>query len=213
MKKIFLSLIISGTIFLTFFTVEINAPELDAQELIIDQNIIDETDKDDIIELSEEEIMFNEYELKSKYINDIENKEEKIIAYKSLMEEYKEYIEPQIQIYDIYSNEELNAIFSTVETEVFECGFNEKCNIASVIFNRLKSEKWGSTLQEVCYFPNQFSNWRTDISEDTILACEYVFLFGDTAQECLYFQSSEYMETFCGAEYIFQDEAIHYFYR
>ena len=173
------------------------------------ENIVYDTDIEEIFEVDP----VKEYEEKLEYIENIVDKKEKLIEYQKLICEYRYFIEFPIQIYDLYSEEELYAIFSTVETEVHECGFNEKCNIASVIFNRLESKKWGDTLQEVCYSKNQFSNWRTVISEDTVLACEYVFFFGDTAQGCLYFQSSGYSKYFCGAEYVFQDNAIHYFYR
>lgn len=214
MKKIILTVVTSLTIFLSFLTLEVTAPEINAKELIIEEIKYEEIEDENITnELSEEELLAKECEEKSRLVETIEDNKEKLIAYKLLIEEYEDFLEPPLQIYDIYSEEELNAIFSTVETEVYGCDFEEKCNIASVIFNRLESGKWGNTLQEVCYFPNQFSHWRTEISNDTILACEYVFMFGDTAQGCLFFQSSGYMDTFCRAEYVFQDNAIHYFYR
>lgn len=150
---------------------------------------------------------------KSQEIMSIEDKYEKITQYELLISKFKKYIEPPIQIWDVFNEEELAALFKTVETEVYGCDFDAKCNIASVILNRLSSGKWGYKLTDVCYSPNQFANWREDISEETIFACEYVYLFGDTAQGCLYFKSGEYTDTFCGADFVFQDNAIHYFYK
>ncbi len=158
----------------------------------------------------------NEYfNIAHEEINNFESNYEKIIELKSLLYEYKDDIVLPNQIWNTYSSEELSALFKTVETEVRGCDFDAKCNVASVIFNRLETGKWGDTLKKVCYSPSQFAHYRgmDEIEVDTVLACEYVFYFGDTAQGCLYFQSSGYTETFCGAHYVFHDNAIHYFYK
>lgn len=147
----------------------------------------------------------------------ITDKKEYLIAYKGLIDKYLYILDPPEIIYDIFKQDELKLLFGVVQAEVGdEYTFEQKCNVASVIFNRLYSDKRDfeqqDTLSKVLT-KKQFetiSNGRyrkVDISEDTILACEYVFLFGDTTGGALFFDSNNALNYKC----LFNDGA-HNFY-
>lgn len=185
-------------------------------------DVIEQTSLDDITnelvieEVIEEqdqyEIAIHEMQEKMKKIESIEDKKEWFIEYKKIIYEYIELIDPPETIYDYYSEEEINLICRVVETETYQCDFESKVNVANVILNRIDDEKFGGTVKEVVTSTNQFVYERKIISEDTILAVEYAFLNEDTTQGALYFNSNNKTETFCGREWIFQDEAGHNFY-
>ena len=147
--------------------------------------------------------------IKSEYItrNSIEN------DYRQLMKErlkgkdkkewflkYKEFMcNPDFEdkpetIYDCFSEQELDLLFRVVQAEIGDYSFEQKVNVANVILNRVDHERFGESLSEVL-IPSQFStisNGRINkvkVSEDTILACEYAFLFADTTNGALFFDS------------------------
>lgn len=120
--------------------------------------------------------------------------------------------DPPETIYDYFSEEELNYLFRCVECETRGSDFASKTHVASVIFNRLNTGKWGDTLTSVVTAPNQFSYANVSIPKDTIEACEFAFEIKDTAQGCLYFHSGQKSMTFSGANYVFSDSAVHHFY-
>lgn len=84
--------------------------------------------------------------------------------------------------------------------------------MASVIFNRLEHEKFPDDLSEILVY-DQFSpisNGRykeVEVSEDTILACEYAFEIEDTTDGCLFFDSNNTLNY----RFVFNDKA-HNFY-
>lgn len=94
-----------------------------------------------------------------------------------------------------------------------EYSFEQKCNVASVIFNRLEHEKFENELLEILT-EDQFETIRNGrykkvaISEDTILAVEYVFQIEDTTNGCLFFDSNNALKY----EFVFNDMA-HNFYK
>jgi len=159
------------------------------------------------------EIKRNEYMSKLEELQSIEDEQERFVEYKKLYEEYLEWCDFPETIYDCYSEEEILLIQRVVETETYQCDFNSKVNVAFVIFNRLKSGKFGDTITDIVTSDYQFAYGRTEISESTILAVEYAFLNEDTTQGALYFHSNPKTETFNGAKYIFSDNAIHHFYK
>lgn len=161
----------------------------------------------DIVEIKRQEYMTKVEELQS-----IEDEQERFIAYKELYEEYLEWCDFPETIYDSFSEEEILLIQKVVETETYQCDFSSKVNVANVIFNRLRTGKFGDTITEIITSDYQFAYGRDDISESTILAIEYAFLNEDTTQGALYFHSNPKTETFCGREWIFQDNAGHNFY-
>lgn len=137
------------------------------------------------------------------------NEEEYMIKYNSILDRYNQ---PN-PLYETYTQEEINYMGRCIETEVYGCDFNARCNIASVIINRVNDPRFPNNPISVVTSPNQFAYHRTTISEKTLLAMEYVLLFGDTAQGAIAFQSAGYSDTFNGWSYVFQDNAVHYFYK
>ena len=146
-------------------------------------------------------------------IENIENNKKLwFISYKSIIEKYDGLIDPPETIYDYFTEEEINLICRVVETETHQCDFDSKVNVANVVFNRLEHEAFDDTVFEVVTSDNQFAYWRKKISDDTLLAVEYAFMFEDTTNGALYFHSNKKKETFCGKKYIFSDNAVHHFY-
>lgn len=89
-------------------------------------------------------------------IESITDKKEWFISYKSIINEYSHIIDPPETIYDYFTEEELDLLFHVVQAEVGdEYSFEQKCNVASVIFNRVNHEKFPGTLSEILT-PDQF---------------------------------------------------------
>ena len=163
--------------------------------------------KYDIYAIKSQEVLDKQEELSS-----IENNEEWFIAYKDLIEEYSEWVDPPETIYDYYTEDEVYLMQRCIETETFEQDFDSKVNVASVILNRIKSDEFANEVSEIIV-KGQFAFGRENISEDTVLALEYAFMIGDTTDGALYFHSNPKTETFNGAEFIFTDTAGHHFYK
>lgn len=149
------------------------------------------------------------------------------IKYKKLQEEYAEWIDPDETIYDYYTDDELEFLFRIVEAEVTSETeepetFIPKANVACVIFNRIESENFPDSLTDVLSQSRQFETFsnkrykKIKVTELTILATEFAFMFGDLTDGALFFDS-------CGGngkswadrnmEFIFVDEVGHRFYR
>lgn len=147
-------------------------------------------------------------------IETITDKKEWFIAYKSIIEEYSYIIDPPETIYDYFSEEELDLLFHVVQAEVGdEYSFESKVNVANVIFNRFYHERFPNTLSDilVCdqFSPIADGRYReVEITEDTILACEYAFMLEDTTDGCLFFDSNNTLSY----QFVFDDEA-HNFYK
>ena len=163
--------------------------------------------KYDIYAIKSQEVLDKQEELSS-----IENNEEWFIAYKDLIEEYSEWVDPPETIYDYYTEDEIYLMQRCIETETFEADFDSKVNVASVILNRIESDEFANEVSEIIV-KGQFAFGRENISEDTVLALEYAFMIGDTTYGALYFHSNPKTETFNGAEFIFTDTAGHHFYK
>ena len=147
-------------------------------------------------------------------IESIEDKKEWFIAYKNIIEDYAYIIDPPETIYDYFTEEELDLFFHVVQAEIGdEYSFEQKTHVVSVIFNRYYHERFPNTLLEIL-IPSQFSTIsngsykKVDISEDTILACEYVFMIEDTTDGCLFFDSNNALNY----HFVFNDGA-HNFYK
>lgn len=147
-------------------------------------------------------------------IETITDKKEWFIAYKSIIEEYSYIIDPPETIYDYFSEEELDLLFHVVQAEVGdEYSFESKVNVANVIFNRFYHERFPNTLSDilVCdqFSPIADGRYReVEITEDTILACEYAFMLEDTTDGCLFFDSNNTLNY----QFVFNDSA-HNFYK
>ena len=133
----------------------------------------------------------------------------------------KPIIEEEVKptLYDTYSPDEIELLFGVVEAETIGCEFDVKCNVVSVIFNRIESTRFKqNTLRDVLLAPNQFSvvangSYKTcTVTTDTIDACEYVFEYGDTAADALFFESMKSNVHGSYADYIFND-GKHKFYK
>ena len=148
-----------------------------------------------------------------------ENKLLWFLEYKKLLEN-NSFDNPET-IYDCFTENELNTLFCVVEAEV-GCfgGFEEKCNIASVIFNRLnsKSYNFGESLDYILS-QKQFETIRNKKfmnvtpSEETILACEYAFEIEDTTNGAVFFENKYSNIHSSYADYLFTDEAGHKYYK
>ena len=163
--------------------------------------------KYDIYAIKSQEVLDKQEELSS-----IEDNEEWFVAYKDLIEEYSEWVDPPETIYDYYTEDEVYLMQRCIETETFEADFDSKVNVASVILNRIESDEFANEVSEIIV-KGQFAFGRENISENTVLALEYAFMIGDTTDGALYFHSNPKTETFNGAEFIFTDTAGHHFYK
>lgn len=187
----------------------------ESEQIVTEQNL--ENIK---LQYSESTIDFKQRELlrKQKEILNIKDNKEYFLEYKKLIEEYSDWFDPPLNIYDYFDENEIDLLFKVVEAEATAGGFDEKANIASVIFNRLDHEKFGDTLNEIL-IPSQFSPlldgraYKVEITEDTILACEYAFMIDDTTDGALYFEAKGSNVHAAYAEYMFTDQIGHSFYK
>lgn len=143
----------------------------------------------------------------------IYNLKEYYLLYKEIENEYSDEFGKPLNIYDVYSEEDILYMQKCVETETYDCPFENKVNVANVILNRVNSDRFPNTPKGVVTSPSQFAYFRSNISEDTILAVEYAFMFEDTTDGALFFHSGSYSDTFGGAKYIFEDSVGHKFYK
>lgn len=153
-------------------------------------------------------------------IDDIKDKQEWFISYKEIINEYKEWIDPPETIYDVFSEEELRIFFGVVQAEIGdEWTFIQKVNVANVILNRLYSNQLDFAKQDTLtkvLTADQFCTIRNgrykkvEVSEITILACEYAFMIEDTTDGALFFDNNGVLES--NYEKMFNDEA-HNFYK
>ena len=76
-------------------------------------------------------------------INNISDKKEWFVAYKNIIDKYSYILDPPETIYDYYTDEELDMFFRVVQAEIGdEYTFEQKCNVASVILNRIDHYKF-----------------------------------------------------------------------
>lgn len=160
------------------------------------------------------EILKEELKRRLEDINRTYSKKEWFLAYKDIIDEYGDVLDFSETIYDLFTEEELDLLFRVVQAEIGdEHSFEQKVNVACVIFNRWKHDQFQDTLAEIL-IPSQFSvisNGRykkVEISEETILACEYAFSIDDTTGGCLFFDSNNKLKY----EFVFSDGA-HNFYK
>ena len=152
---------------------------------------------------------------------DKSNKEEWFKNYKAIQEEYSDWIDKDETIYDYFNQDELELLFRIVETEVRgDTYFDEKVNVASVIFNRIEHEDFPMTLTNVLTEYPQFSSYisgayrNVEVTDTTILACEYAFQIEDTTNGALWFDSTNgHSWAERNREYVFTDNVGHSFYK
>lgn len=139
--------------------------------------------------------------------------EEWYIEYKEFIDSHSDKYDSPETIYDCFTDAELDLLFRVVQAEIGDYSFEQRVNVANVIYNRIFHEKFGDTMNEVL-ISSQFAtieNGRTKrigTDEITILACEYAFEFPDTTNGALFFDSNGYLNY----EFICNDGA-HNFYK
>ena len=158
------------------------------------------------------EIAIQEMQEKMLEIESIEDNKEWFLAYKDIVFEYIEWIDPPETIFDYYTEDEVRLICCVVETETYQCDFDSKVNVANVVLNRIESGEFGDTVEEVVTTENQFAYGRKVLTEDTILAVMFAYEMEDTTCGALFFHSNDKTDTFCGRDFIFQDSVGHNFY-
>jgi len=162
--------------------------------------------------ISFEEMKISQAQAELDEIEAIGDSQEWFIAYKNIISNYEEWIDAPESIYDVYTEDEIYLMCRVIETETHGLEFSKKCNVASVILNRIEHEQFGDTATKVCTAAGQFSYSRTKIEDDTLLALEYAFMIEDTTGGALYFHSNDYIpETWNGATLIMTDGS-HAFY-
>lgn len=175
--------------------------------------------------LSEPEKKRQEFILK---VNNIEytNRKNWFISYKEIREqylEYSEYIGIPDSVYQHYGSDQLNMFYRLVTAEAGGGDFESKCNVASVVWNRLESQKYPNDILSIIFETNgshQFTPtydgriYTVDVTEEEILAVEYTYMFGSTAYDCVAFDRTN------GGSWnknnlkaVFTDSIGHTFYR
>ena len=183
-NRILIILLLSILIALIFAPIYTNGDEK------VEEITVEVEPEEDVVSEREQE-MYDEM-IRVAYI---ENRKEWFIEYKKLFDKYPEFLAKQESIYDVYSDAELEKLFRTVEAEATGGTFQDKVNVAVTIFNRIDNEEFGSTIDEVIT-SDQFSPLldgrysEVEITEDTILACEYAYIFGIVEHDALYFDAT-----------------------
>ena len=185
----------------------INKEETRTEKIKIDENIKKQIDTVTIA---------NQLYLdKMNELPNTDDKEKWFIEYKELINKYNDILyNADLSLYENYTSDELEKLFGVVQAEIGdEYSFEQKCNVASVIFNRINHEQFGNSIDSVLT-PSQFSTIRNGryktvkVSETTKLACEYAFTIGDTTNGCLFFDSNGVLKY----KFVFNDNA-HNFYK
>lgn len=190
-----------------------NQYEKDVIEPVLLSDITYEIVFEEVIEEPEPyEIVIQEMQEKMSEIESIEDSKEWFLAYKDIVFEYAEWIDPPETIFDYYAEDEVRLICRVVETETYQCDFDSKVNVANVVLNRIESGEFGETVEEIITTESQFAYGREVITEDTILATMFAYEMEDTTYGALFFHSNEKTDVFCGRNYIFTDNVGHNFY-
>ena len=133
--------------------------------------------------------------------------------YKEIEEEYSDYFGKADNVYDCFTEEQINMMWKCIETETYQCNFNSKVNVACVILNRIENEHFPLDPIDIITSPNQFAYGRNIITEDTKLALEYAFSIEDTTNGCIAFRSDCSPNEWNGWTKQFTDESGHTFYK
>lgn len=185
-----------------------------SENIIVDNTEKEKTEEEIIEEKTDLEIVQEEYDAKLTSLNSMNlSKEEWFEQYKTLVEEYGDILgnKPET-IYDRFAQQELDLLFKVVQAEIGGYSFDQKCNVVSVIYNRLKDSRFPNQMSGILV-GHQFSTisngaiYKVRVDETTVLACEYVYLFGDTTNGALFFDSNGRLNY----KFLFNDGA-HNFY-
>lgn len=201
----------------------VNTEQVIEPEISIEQNDNNIVSSGNEVQQDEIDIVSEKIFEAQQRINALEREDtmEWFKKYKEIQNEYSEWIDIDETIYDYFDTSELDLLFHIVETEVRgENNFDEKVNVANVIFNRIKHEDFPTNLIDILTEYPQFSSYTSgayknvEITETTILACEYAFQFQDTTNGALWFDSTRGNSwADRNREYIFTDNVGHSFYK
>lgn len=189
-------------------TEEVKEETEETEDIVVEEIMNSEAYK----EVNETELAINNMNAELAAISQIYDRKEYFTRYKDIVYRYSYAVQPPTTIYDCFTGEELNILFRVVQAEIGNYSFDQKCNVVSVIYNRLRHEAFPNVLYELLT-PDQFQTIQNGavnnavVSDDTILACEYVFIFGDTTGGALFFDSNGRLNY----NYLFNDGA-HNFY-
>ena len=164
------------------------------------------------VSLTEQEIKEREVLIRQEQIFKIQDTKDRYLAYRKMLNDYGEYFDAPETIYDIYTEAEIDLMLRVIETEVHGKSLESKIHVANVILNRLESNRFSNNVSGVVV-PGQFCFIRTHFDDETVMALEIAYLFGDTTDGALFFHSGNRTNTFNGASYIFTDDAGHHFYK
>lgn len=127
------------------------------------------------------------------------------------LEQYK--IITNESMYNYYSENEIFYMCKCIETETYQCDLESKINVANVIINRIKDNRFPNDAISVITSNNQFAYERSNISESTKIALEYAILFEDTTGGSIGFRSDCSPSSWNGWSYVFTDDVGHSFYK
>lgn len=135
------------------------------------------------------------------------------LYYHTLFEQYDLDDLPETP-YDVFTDEQINIMLKCIETETHEASFEAKCNVASVILNRVENDEFPIDPIEIITGENQFAYGRDNIEESTKYALLYSFMIEDTTNGCIAFRSdSSVTKEWNGWTKQFTDESGHTFYK
>lgn len=176
-----------------------------------------------IEELKEQKRIKTEFNEKINSLT-FENRKNDFLLYKEVLDRYRDYpyLEIPLTVYEEYDIGELKVFQKLVAAETTGGSFESKCNVASVVWNRLYSDKYPNNIIDVIYQRNgsaQFTptyDGRIDtveVTEDDVLAIEYTYMFGSTAYDCIAFDNVKNSWNKNKLEMVFTDSINHTFYR
>lgn len=135
------------------------------------------------------------------------------LYYHTLFEQYDLDDLPETP-YDIFTEEQINIMLKCIETEAHEASFEAKCNVASVILNRVEHDMFPTDPIEIITDENQFKYGRDSIDESTRYALLFAYMIEDTTNGCIAFRSdSSVTKEWNGWTKQFTDESGHTFYK
>ena len=111
-----------------------------------------------------------------------------------------------------FTEDEIRLMLQVIETETYQASFIQKVNVANVLINRWSFGCFGKDMIEIITSPNQFTYYRTKISEDTVNALNFAFEIRDTTNGSIAFRSDKNAPHTSSFEFEMYD-GIHWFYK
>lgn len=164
-------------------------------------------------QIKEQDSRMEEYFKQIAYIDKIKTYSiEWMDVYEAINREYSDITDELSTLENTYTNEEIQYLYRVTETETRGADIESKSHVAKVVLNRVKDKRFPNTITDVVTQPNQFCYSKTDISEETKVACKFAIAFPNDADGCFWFHSGKQTTTFSGGNFVFQDSCGHNFY-